>query len=62
MTPSPYLKPSEVAARLSVSNMTVYRLVNSGELVAVRVGRSVRIHTDALDDYIAKATIVGDSR
>lgn len=33
----------EVAARLRVSKMTVYRLIHDGELGHLRVGRSFRI-------------------
>ncbi len=43
---------SEVAATMRVSPMTVYRLVKSGELAAVRVGRSVRIPAHAVEDYL----------
>lgn len=32
------LTPREVAARLRVGRMTVYRLINRGELPAVRLG------------------------
>ncbi|WP_370026448.1 helix-turn-helix domain-containing protein [Planotetraspora sp. GP83] len=46
----------EQAARLlSVSKMTVYRLVHSGELPAVRVGRSFRIARRDLDDYLRRS-------
>jgi excisionase family DNA binding protein len=42
-----------VAALLRVSNMTVYRLVQSNQLPAVRVGRSYRIREDDVDRYLA---------
>ncbi len=46
---------SHVAARLDISLSATYRLVNSGELVAVRVGeRSVRVTEEDLAEYIAK--------
>jgi excisionase family DNA binding protein len=35
-----FLTVAEVAAIMRVSKMTVYRLVHSGELEAIRVGRS----------------------
>jgi predicted solute-binding protein len=35
--------------------MTVYRLLHSGEMPAVRVGRSFRVPQDALDHYLATA-------
>lgn len=37
-----FLTPQEVAALLRVSTRTVSRLVKSGELPALRVGRSLR--------------------
>jgi len=49
-----YLTVAEVAAQLRVSNMTVYRLVQSGELAAVRVGRSYRIREDDVDRFLAE--------
>ena len=35
-----FLTVAEVAARMRVSKMTVYRLVHAGELPAARVGRT----------------------
>lgn len=43
---------AEVARGLRVSNMTVYRLVTSGQLPAVRVGRSYRIREDDVRRYL----------
>ncbi len=40
---------------MRVSKMTVYRLVHSGELAAVRVGRSFRVPEDAVNDYLRKS-------
>jgi excisionase family DNA binding protein len=48
-----FLTVGEVAAVLRVSNMTVYRLINGGELPAVRVGRSFRLREADLDAYLA---------
>jgi excisionase family DNA binding protein len=47
-----FLTVSEVAKGLRVSNMTVYRLVNSGQLDAVRVGRSYRIRETTVQRYL----------
>ncbi len=47
------LTVSEVAEALRVSNMTVYRLVSSGELPAVRIGRSVRLRADEVECYLS---------
>ena len=37
---------------MRVSKMTVYRLVHNGELPAVRVGRSFRVHAKAVHDML----------
>src|SRR6476469_1923444 len=50
-----FLTVAEVAASMRVSRMTVYRLVHSGELPAVRVGRSFRVPEQAVHDYLDKA-------
>lgn len=44
----------EVAQILRVSEPTVRKLIESGELQATRVGRQYRISQEALDDYIAR--------
>jgi len=51
---SRFVTVSEVADQLRVSNMTVYRLVQSGQLPAARVGRSYRIRADDVDRYLAE--------
>jgi excisionase family DNA binding protein len=51
--PGRFLTVAEVARMLRVSNMTVYRLVNGGELPAVRIGKSYRLREDDVDKYIA---------
>ena len=50
-----FLTVAEVAAVMRVSKMTVYRLVHSGELTAVRVGRSFRVTEEAVDEYLKKS-------
>lgn len=43
-----FLTVAEVADLMRVSTMTVYRLVRSGDLPAVRFGRSYRIPESAV--------------
>jgi excisionase family DNA binding protein len=51
--PSPkLLLIDEVAALLEVSTRTVRRLIARRELVACRLGRSVRVHPDDFAAYI----------
>jgi excisionase family DNA binding protein len=50
-----FLTVAEVAAMMRVSKMTVYRLVHSGELPAVRVGKSFRVPEKAVHAYLENA-------
>ena len=50
-----FLTVAEVATVMRVSKMTVYRLVHSGELAAVRVGRSFRVPEHAVHGYLKGA-------
>ena len=47
-----FLKVTEVAATLRVSRMSVYRLIHSGELEAVRFGRNFRVPEQAVNAYL----------
>ncbi|MFC3298985.1 helix-turn-helix domain-containing protein [Arthrobacter agilis] len=49
----PVVTVAEVAEQMRVSKMTVYRLVNSGELPSIRFGRSFRVPQSALNEYLA---------
>lgn len=50
-----FLTVAEVAAVMRVSRMTVYRMVHSEELPAVRVGRSFRVPERAVHEYLRTA-------
>ncbi len=52
-----FLTVAEVASIMRVSKMTVYRLVHSGELPAVRVGRSFRVPEDAVHTYLSESMV-----
>ena len=52
-TTARYLTVREVAGTLRVSNMTVYRLINAGELPAVRIGKSFRLREDDVNRYLS---------
>ncbi len=54
MTTPQLLTVQEVADAMRVSNMTVYRLINSGSLPAVRVGKSYRLTEADVDRYLAQ--------
>lgn len=52
-TPSRMLSRDVVAKLLGISRQTVDRLIRSGELRAIKIGRRVLIPDDALDALIA---------
>ena len=52
-TKSQFLTVAEVAKALRISNMTVYRLISSSQLPAVRVGKSYRLREEDVDRYLA---------
>jgi excisionase family DNA binding protein len=58
--PRDLLTAAEVADQLRVSTMTVYRLIRSGEIPAVRVGRNYRVAAEALDQYLQAQLVNGD--
>lgn len=47
-----FLTVAEVADMMRVSRMTVYRMVHSGELPAIRFGRSFRVPESAVDQAL----------
>ena len=55
-----FLTVAEVATAMRVSKMTVYRLVHSGELDAIRVGRSFRVPEQAVNQYLRDAFVAAD--
>lgn len=52
-----FLTVAEVATVMRVSKMTVYRLVHSGHLPAIRVGRSFRVPEKAVHDYLEESYV-----
>lgn len=51
------LTVAEVAAILRLSKMTVYRMVNSGALPALKVGRSVRVPEHVVHEYLRSSYV-----
>ena len=51
------LTVGEVAGTMRVSNMTVYRLIKSGQLPAIRVGKNFRIRESDVDKYLSERSV-----
>lgn len=55
-----FLTVAEVADMCRVSRMTVYRWVHSGDLPAVRFGKSFRVPQAAAEEFVQRAAITSD--
>lgn len=53
--PARFLQIADVAETLNISARAVYALISSGELPAIKVGKSWRIEVDELEGYIQRA-------
>ncbi len=53
----PLLTVGEVATAMRVSNMTVYRLIKSGQLSAIRVGKNYRIRRTDVERYLTDRAV-----
>ncbi len=47
-----FVTVAEVADRLRVSTMTVYRLIQGGDLPAARIGKSYRLREEDIDRFL----------
>jgi excisionase family DNA binding protein len=53
----PLLTVGEVASIMRVSNMTVYRLIKSGQLGAIRVGKNYRLRRKDVESYLSERAV-----
>lgn len=51
------LTTEEVAKILNVSRMTVIRMIEAGELQAIKLGRVYRVDPDQFNEFLAKAKV-----
>jgi excisionase family DNA binding protein len=54
-----FLTTEEVLSYLNVTPRTIYRLIRSGELPALRIGRQWRFRRDDLDAWLERQRSVG---
>ena len=55
------LRAEDVQRALGLGRSKVYELIASGDLPVVRIGRSVRVPSKALDEWIERQTKVRQS-
>jgi excisionase family DNA binding protein len=58
LTDLKFLTVTEIATIMRVSRMTVYRLVHSGELASIRVGRSFRVLEQDVLQFVRKTAAI----
>ena len=56
LTGTRFMTVTEVAEMMRVSRMTVYRMIHSGEVPAVRFGRSYRVPESAVQQILRTGT------
>ncbi len=56
------LTPPEVLSRLRINLRTLYRLLSTGELPAVRVGRQWRVRPGDLESWLKQREVAGKFR
>lgn len=49
-----YFTVAQVAAALHLHIMTIYRLVKTGKLPAVRIGNRIRVSQSAVDKFLSR--------
>lgn len=55
-TKEEYLTSEEVAEKLKVKKITIYRMARSGKLPAIKFGKSWRISSVKLAEFLEKET------
>lgn len=46
----------EVAKKLRISNMTVYRYIKAGKIQAYKIGKEFRIRKEAFESFMKKSS------
>lgn len=60
--PPLWFSTAGAAEQLGVSPGTIYRFINSGELVAYRVGRVLRIRGSDIDAFLERCRVTPEGR
>lgn len=54
LEPSPVVSIGEASRQLTISVRSIWRLIASGELAVVRIGRSVRVTRQSIEAFVEK--------
>jgi excisionase family DNA binding protein len=48
------LRPDQVASRLNISRAAAYRLIADGHFTALKIGASLRVTEQSVEDYVRR--------
>jgi excisionase family DNA binding protein len=51
----------EARKRLAIGNVTLYKLINSGDLRSVKIGARRLVPEDAIDEYIGRLELAASA-
>ena len=49
---TPYMTLKETAKYLKLSEITIYRMIQRGDIPAIKLGRSWRVHRNTLEEFL----------
>ncbi|MDA2929332.1 helix-turn-helix domain-containing protein [Acidobacteria bacterium AH-259-O06] len=52
-----FYRTHEVGRILKLSESSIYRLIHSGELQVIRIGRTIRIRAEDLEAFLRRKTV-----
>jgi excisionase family DNA binding protein len=50
------LTVKDIARILTISQSKAYKLAESGQILSIKIGRSLRFHPEQVNDFIARKT------
>jgi excisionase family DNA binding protein len=56
------LKATDIARILNISKALAYRLLQQGEIPAIRINNTVRVKPSDLEDYINRCRKIGEKQ
>jgi len=52
-----WLSTKDAAARLGITQRTLYRFIDEGQITAYRFGRVIRLKRDEVDEFIERSKV-----
>ena len=49
-----FLTPKEIAEKLKVNKVTIYRYIKAGKISAYKIGKDIRVKTEEFEKFLNK--------